>query len=403
MRKLRCIAFLLAAFTVFAQCPAMAEEELTVYVYENFEGGIVGRAPDGWFLGTSGTTLIRRIDKAHGKSGVMEFSTTVSPELSMRLSAPIKGDVIVDVDVYANNVIGRRPMFFLMDSSFRRMQLFMFSSRGWFTNYVTGQELFLCKPFRWYNFQLALSFEDRKIDLYCDGEKIVSDMPFPTAEFTDLLSVGFGQWDGMGHSFALDNFIMYGGNAIIEKSKLEDMMKVEYSDITGHWAENTIRTFINMGVLSKTEDGKYNPDGIMDRTEFFVLMNRTFKYTPLAYANPYIDVKASDWFANDLMPILQQGVMCGVGGQFRPNDPMLLSEAIEAAVEHYKYVTRKVPGEDTVKTPQELRALAEDYLRQARILDVTKGARGITLGEGDPEITRAQALTIIDNILSVLL
>ncbi len=67
-------------------------------------------------------------------------------------------------------------------------------------------------------------------------------------------------------------------------------------DLKGHWAESTLATWMDMGLLHGYADGTVHPDGTVTKAEFITFVNRIFGYYETAETN-YTDVSNSDWFA----------------------------------------------------------------------------------------------------------
>jgi hypothetical protein len=51
------------------------------------------------------------------------------------------------------------------------------------------------------------------------------------------------------------------------------------SDITGHWAQEVLSTWIDLGYLKGDGSGRYYPDQDITRAEFFSFVNRIMNFT----------------------------------------------------------------------------------------------------------------------------
>ena len=152
---------------------------------------------------------------------------------------------------------------------------------------------------------------------------------------------------------------------------------IEYTDVCGHYAENAINTLRKYGI--GYEDGKFEPDAIITKSQFKILTNAIFNYvsTPLIFKNeivnttdenesndpltraqacamlieemgysevakldniyisPFADVKE---FVGHISILKEMGVVSGNGmGEFHPEDFLTKGEA---AVMLYNYLNR---------------------------------------------------------------
>ena len=77
---------------------------------------------------------------------------------------------------------------------------------------------------------------------------------------------------------------------------------VTLSDITGHWAENNIKAFVNAGYILGYPEGDFRPDKAVTRAEVVTILNRITKVNKSASYNQYfVDVEPSFWGYADIM------------------------------------------------------------------------------------------------------
>lgn len=82
--------------------------------------------------------------------------------------------------------------------------------------------------------------------------------------------------------------------------------KVQYdvtlSDISGHWAENNIKAFVDAGYILGYPEGDFRPDRAITRAEVVTVLNRITGVVKLDAPNQYfVDVKPEEWFYSDIM------------------------------------------------------------------------------------------------------
>ena len=99
------------------------------------------------------------------------------------------------------------------------------------------------------------------------------------------------------------------------------------SDISGHWAQDKIQSYLDAGLTTGYSDGTFKPDNYITRAEFVTLVNKVFGYTGVAPIN-YSDVSQGAWYANDIAIAEAAGYITGYpGNTFRPESPITRAEA----------------------------------------------------------------------------
>jgi hypothetical protein len=98
-------------------------------------------------------------------------------------------------------------------------------------------------------------------------------------------------------------------------------------DIQGHWAENTIRQWLQNGLAKGYEDGTFRPNNNVTRAEFITLANRAFGLTQTAFVN-YPDVHSSHWFHGEIAKAVAAGYINEYpeGQPMHPNRPITRQE-----------------------------------------------------------------------------
>ncbi|WP_352416007.1 S-layer homology domain-containing protein [Oscillibacter ruminantium] len=66
------------------------------------------------------------------------------------------------------------------------------------------------------------------------------------------------------------------------------------------WMEPYLEKLVSWGVMRGDSSGNLHPDRTLTRGEFVVLVNRAFGYDDTSAAIPFKDVKASDWYYDDI-------------------------------------------------------------------------------------------------------
>ncbi len=99
------------------------------------------------------------------------------------------------------------------------------------------------------------------------------------------------------------------------------------TDLTNHWAGNTINEWISKGLANGYEDGSFKPDNGISRAEFMRLVNNAYGFTALEEAG-FKDIKASDWFYKEIQKAVSAGYIGGYpDNTIKPNAPISRQEA----------------------------------------------------------------------------
>src|SRR5450830_863597 len=111
---------------------------------------------------------------------------------------------------------------------------------------------------------------------------------------------------------------------------------VAASDISGHWAQVTIQSWMDKGLIKGYPDGTFKPDQNLTRAEFMTLANRAFGYTTVVPIT-YTDVKAGSWYAPEVAKAKAAGYISGYpDGTMKPENPITREETatIIARLQH---------------------------------------------------------------------
>lgn len=90
-------------------------------------------------------------------------------------------------------------------------------------------------------------------------------------------------------------------------------LAAEYSDTTGHWAEEDIARWSDAGVVQGS-NGQFNPEGVMTRAEAAQVFTNLLKLNGTADLSGYTDVPVNAWYANAIAACVDKGILSGIGG-----------------------------------------------------------------------------------------
>ncbi|MGM9522498.1 MAG: S-layer homology domain-containing protein [Oscillospiraceae bacterium] len=100
------------------------------------------------------------------------------------------------------------------------------------------------------------------------------------------------------------------------------------SDISGHWAEESMQSFVDQGYIEGDGTGRYLPDNAMSRAEFAAVVNRIKGFTlESSGISAYSDVSTGDWYYSDMAKALAAGYLEGSGSSMNPSASITRQEA----------------------------------------------------------------------------
>ena len=84
----------------------------------------------------------------------------------------------------------------------------------------------------------------------------------------------------------------------------------QMTDISGHWAQTQLNTWVNKGLISGFPDETFRPNNSITRAEFMALVNRAYGFSEKA-AISFSDVSKGDWFYDDVAKAVAAGYIVG--------------------------------------------------------------------------------------------
>lgn len=167
------------------------------------------------------------------------------------------------------------------------------------------------------------------------------------------------------------------------------------TDLTGHWAENTIIRWQNEGLVNGYADGNFKPDDTLTRAEFVSIINKAFGFTEMGTTDFY-DVAKSDWCYEAVSIATQQGYISGMpDGNFKPDDTLTRAQASVIG-----YLLANKPTGGSIEQFKDIDVIA-DWSKEAIASMCGQGyLSGMTDGTFSPntDLTRAQAISFLDRI-----
>lgn len=197
----------------------------------------------------------------------------------------------------------------------------------------------------------------------------------------------------------VDHFTKFAVLAIDQVTGLTVISNpAEFGDISGHWAEASIKQAAGTGIVTGYPDGTFKPGKTVTRAEFAVMLVNTLGLKKTGAELTFIDsASIGAWAQNAVSQVVQLGMMKGYeNGTFHPNEEITRAEIAVT-------ITNAV-GQISKGTPEA--GFADD----SEIPDWAKGSaaflkqNGIMLGKDGNRFapqeaaTRAEAVTVLLNM-----
>lgn len=165
-------------------------------------------------------------------------------------------------------------------------------------------------------------------------------------------------------------------------------------ELSGHWAEQTLRSWISEGLLQGYEDGTYKPDNAITRAQFVSLMNRVFSITDDTDVL-FKDVAASHWAYAQIANAVQNGYVKGYAdNSFKPERDVTRQEA---AVMVANYLKLKQENTASIHTFHDASSISDWSADAIAALVDQQIMKGLDNGNFAPtaSLSRAQAVTLL--------
>lgn len=167
-----------------------------------------------------------------------------------------------------------------------------------------------------------------------------------------------------------------------------------YSDISNHWAKDQITRWYNYGVITDSGNS-FHPDNFITRGEMAILIDNLMGYK-IKSTEKFSDLGQSI-YTDPILRASKAGIISGSNGKIRPRDKITREEAAVMMCKAFQIA----PGSSSINfsDSQSISSWAKQYVSAL----VNKGyISGKNNNKFEPKgnITKAEAITIIDNIVS---
>lgn len=143
------------------------------------------------------------------------------------------------------------------------------------------------------------------------------------------MEVAGGTVNGNRITVAVDHFTKYAVFAVGQSEPTKDPSgNPAFLDITGHWAEVSIKNAVNGGIVSGYPDGTFKPDMTVTRAEFAVMLMNAWKLQGEGVVLTFTDnAKIGAWAQQAIAKAVKAGIIHGYeDGSFRPDAQITRAE-----------------------------------------------------------------------------
>lgn len=174
----------------------------------------------------------------------------------------------------------------------------------------------------------------------------------------------------------------------------------ENKDYKGHWAESTIKGWIDKGYITGYPDGSFIPEGQVTRAEFVKMANKLYGYTEMSEV-AFDDVDQNDWYYADVQKSLAAGYIKGISeNKFAPDDCLTREQAAVIAVK----ITGLEVNAESVQVFADKSQISEwavDCVNAAANAQLLKGYSVDGTFRPKNHITRAEAVVLLDRMSKI--
>lgn len=183
--------------------------------------------------------------------------------------------------------------------------------------------------------------------------------------------------------------------------------KVEFRDVTNHWAKHAVNDMGSRMVISGISKDEFSPDREITRAEFAAIIVRGLGLKPETQGSPFTDVQTTDWYSSVIHTAYEYKLIDGFEDKtFRPNERITREQAmvILAKAMTLTHLKAKLPA-SAAENPLLAYQDASDASAWALGSITDSIQAGIVSGRNDAElapksfITRAEVATIVQRLL----
>lgn len=177
-----------------------------------------------------------------------------------------------------------------------------------------------------------------------------------------------------------------------------------FDDIENHWAKTDILSLYELGIVKGTGNFKFMPENKITIAEFATMVEKALNIEPKTYSADFIDVSGERWFSGIIQAAYEAGMLDEIidGNSVSPQRPITRQEMCSVLVKAYEYVNgaELAGGETDFKDRDSIGSNFISYVGKAYNNKIIFGMEDDRFAPLETA-TRAQAVTIIENMLKI--
>lgn len=217
----------------------------------------------------------------------------------------------------------------------------------------------------------------------------------PVVEYYDEAT---GSWVSLGGtvsgntiSVTIDHFTKFA----VMAQQIEEEPVISLNDITGHWAEGSIKQLVASGAITGYSDGSFKPDNDITRAEFATVLVKAFELAPQS-GKVFTDT-GKHWAKDFIATAASNGIVKGYDDvTFGPDDLITREQMAVMIVRAAKL--DPVSDETVFADAASICDWAKDAVATAVKEGIIKGYPDNTF-KPEANATRAEAVTVIVSAL----
>ncbi|MFD2700863.1 carbohydrate binding domain-containing protein [Paenibacillus shunpengii] len=183
----------------------------------------------------------------------------------------------------------------------------------------------------------------------------------------------------------------------------DNLHSAPYQDLAGHWAEKAVVRMQNLNLIKGYSDATFKPNEPMSRAELVALLDRIFGFAGRQTAAPasFLDMNEKDWYYDVMVRAHGSGVIQGTDAEHLSPERLVTRQDAAVMIDRaFQLSTGKEEGQALTgyKDAGDVAGYAQkafSYFVQQQIVNGYSGKLA-----PKSEITRAEAATIISNLIS---
>jgi len=168
-------------------------------------------------------------------------------------------------------------------------------------------------------------------------------------------------------------------------------------DYVGHWAEDVIQKWLDMGYVTGYPDGTFRPEDYITRAEFVTLVNKAFGFEETAQIT-FTDVKEESWYYAEVQKAYREGEIIGVSKTLFAPENNITREQAAIIMVRLLDMEGSSRGAGVFSDSGQISSWAREYVGAAADHKLLKGYEDNTFRPQN-NIKRAEAVALLDRIL----